>query len=86
MPDVRIQHLVCANMLMALCQPKADPTVSSCRVDHCTQPSGDRTQIRVTLAKDTDELGEIFACGVSVTPKWDVACRLRLCHSQIANV
>lgn len=66
MPDVHIQQFVCANVLMASCQPKADLNVPSCRIDHCTQPSVEGTQVRVTLAEDTNELGESCACGASV--------------------
>jgi len=51
---------------MALFSPREDPNVSSCRVDHCSQPSVGGTQGRVTLAKDTDELGVSFAYGGSI--------------------
>jgi hypothetical protein len=66
MPDTCIQQFMCVNMLMALCQPEADPNVSSCGVDLCSHPSADRTQVRINLAKDTDELGEVFAWGLSL--------------------
>ena len=66
MPDTYTQHFVCANMPDGVISPREDPNVSSCRVDHCSQPSVGGTQGRVTLAKDTDELGVSFAFGWSI--------------------
>lgn len=63
----RILNTLCVpTCLMALFSPREDPNVSSCRVDHCSQPSVGGTQGRVTLAKDTDELGVSFAYGWSI--------------------